>query len=196
MVTHRGFHAGHAATDGDVAASTIVAAADARSIVVARGRDGAAADGDSATSALGATADARCTFAARGGDGAAIDVDVAAGALVATTDARRRVATLCLDGAAVDGDSAAGTISTSTDAGGITRGRDSTALNNDVAAVDASVTYAVLISATDACGTIARCISRQRACALDGERRALGDKDGGLTLSRCRDGVCHGGRFY
>ena len=31
-VTHRGFHAGHAATDGDVAASTIVAAADASRI--------------------------------------------------------------------------------------------------------------------------------------------------------------------
>ena len=188
FVTHRGFHAGHAATDGDVAARAMGAAADTSAVLPAIGRDGAATDGNSVTSALGATADARCTVAARGGDGAAIDVDVAARAMAAGADACR--STRGRDGAAVDGDSAAETINTSTDAGSITRGRDSTALNNDVAAVDTCVTCAALISAADACAALARCISRQRACALDGERLALGYEDGGLTLGRRCDGVC------
>ena len=95
-----------AAIDVDGAAVGVVAAADARAVLVVGvvGRHRAAVDGDAAVGAVRAAADGRAVLAALGGNGAAVDGDAAAGLAAVAADARALAAAVGIDGAAVDDD--------------------------------------------------------------------------------------------
>ena len=89
--TFCGSDTGHRIVNEDVPAiGMVIATADSRGTVTARGVDGATPDADGAARAvIAATADARGILTAGGVDGAAIDGDVATRGKVVAADARR-----------------------------------------------------------------------------------------------------------
>ena len=168
-------------------AAAFPAAADARGIAAACGRDGAAADGDGAAVAavitgVPAAADARAVKSAVGGDGTSVDVDDTAVAFISiavlagsAADARGVSSAIGGDGASVDGDDTAVIASmAAADARAV-----SSACGRDGASVDGDDATGALVTAADA---------RAAFDAVGGDDTAVDGDGPGVVADQAADG--------